>query len=417
MSTGSGLMTAQKARRPHLAKVTGEVGDLRRDLEEELSSLVAMVAEEWANLAAADANAIKASFASSASAEDFSGSDLDGVVGTGEMDPPRNLTITTTSHADIDAVDVVITGTDVDNATLTDTITLTDAGNTTDVGTSAFKTVTRVQIPAQGGIGGALEIGFGDAIGLAKPLKTRMGLSEMTREILNGVALESLVHKEFVDVATADVDAIKTSIASSAGIETYNGADLNGVVGEGVMSPPRNMTITTTVHANIDAVAVVYTGTDIYGHVITDIVTLTDGGGATDVGNVAFATVTEIVVPAQGGTAGALEFGFGSIIGFTTPVKFRNADPQVFAENEAGTPKAYDVLAGTYTAPASDDLNGTVDPGAAPNGTNDYTYSYEPVRGIVASAAAALPYGTYTPPVASGGAVDAAVHYEWNAAA
>lgn len=419
LDSGSGMFSGQRAQKGHLVRGTGglagEIADLRQDVVDDLAVNMAMALDEYTSEPAADVNAIKASFASAAAAQDFSGADLDGVVGTAVMDAPRNITITTSSSGDIDAVDVVITGRDVNNRALTETITLTDAGNTTDVGLSAFRTVTRVQIPAQSGTGGAIEIGFGEAVGLSKPIKVRAGLTSVAKEIVSGVELAALVHEEFVDPATADVNAIKTSIASSASIETYTGADLNGVVGEGVMSPPRNMTITTSSHVDIDAVAVVITGTNIHGDIITDIVTLTDAGNTTDVGNVAFSTVTQIVVPAQGGTSGALEFGFGSIIGFAAPVKFRNGDPQVFAENEAGTPLGYDVLGGTYTAPDAADLNGTVDPLSAPDATDDYSYSYEPLRGTVTTPAGGAPNGTYTPPVPIGGGMAWALYYEYDA--
>jgi hypothetical protein len=255
--------------------------------------------------------------------------------------------------------------------------------------------------------------------GLSRPIKTRAGLLALTSEILGGVDLsKSLVTEEWVNVATADVDAIKTSIASAASIQTYSGVALNGVIGGGVISPPRNITITTTSHADIDAVACVVTGEDIYGNVISDIVTLTNGGGATDVGDVPFAKVTSVVIPAQSGTGGALEIGFGVLVGFAAPLKFRNADPVVLAENEAGTPKAYDVLAGTYVAPGTNgSINGHVTNGSAPDGSKDYVRVYEPVRGTLASASVGAPYGTYTPPVAPGGGMDLAIQYEFDGAA
>lgn len=148
--------------------------------------IVPAVAEEWTDVATADVDAIKTSFSSAASAQSFSGSDLDGTVGTGTMDPPRNVTITTTSAADIDAVEVVITGTDVDGRALTDTITLTDAGNTTDSGTKAFATVTQVDIPAQSGTGGSIQIGFGAIIGLGYKAKDRAGEVVVLSEVEAG---------------------------------------------------------------------------------------------------------------------------------------------------------------------------------------------------------------------------------------
>lgn len=110
-----------------------------------------------------DPNAIVTSIASSASEATFSGAGLDGVIGVvaGEMSPPRNIVITTTAHADIDAVGAVVTGTNYLDETITETITLTDGGNASDAGAELFKTVVSVVIPAQSGTGGALEIGTG----------------------------------------------------------------------------------------------------------------------------------------------------------------------------------------------------------------------------------------------------------------
>lgn len=416
MSLGSGLFTNETASRPHT--VQREVADLRDDVGRTFASLAAIAVEEWSNIAAADDDAFKTSVASAATEQTYTGTALNGVVGAGVLSPPRNITITSTSHGDIDAVGVVVTGVDVNGKALTETITLTNGGGVVNSGNKAFAKVSKIVVPAQSGTGGALKFGFGDKIGLSRVIKSRAGVLALQREILGGVDITRLVTEEWVNVATADTDGIKTSIASAATIQTYSGVDLNGVIGGGVISPPRNITITSTSHADIDAVACVVTGEDIYGNVISDIVTLTNGGGATDVGDVPFAKVTSVVIPAQSGTGGALEIGFGVLVGFAAPLKFRNADPVVLAENEAGTPKAYDVLAGTYVAPGTNgSINGHVTNGSAPDGSKDYVRVYEPVRGTLASASVGAPYGTYTPPVAPGGGMDLAIQYEFDGAA
>lgn len=411
---GSGFFANRSI--PHLTQSHGAVtGD---DVAVVMQPMAALTIEEWSNLAAADDDALKTSIASSASDVVYATTDLNGAVGTTKMIPPRNVTITSTSHADIDAVAVVVRGKDVNGNVLTETITLTNGGGVTDAGVKCFSSVTSITVPAQSGAGGALQFGFGTKVGFSKKIKARAGLSALTREIVGGRLLESTVTEELVNVATADTDAIKTSIATAASIETYVTVALNGVIGAGVISPPRNITVTSTSHADVDAVAVVVTGEDIYGNVISDTITLTNGGGATDAGDVPFAKVTSIVVPAQSGVGGALQFGTGVIVGFASPVKFRNSDPVVLAENEAGTVKAYDVLAGTYVAPGTNgSINGHVTMGSAPDGSKDYAYVYEPVRGAVASSTVSAPYGSYTPPVPPGGAMDVAVYYEYDAAA
>ena len=68
---------------------------------------------------------------------------------------------------------------------------------------------------------------------------------------------------EFTDEPVADVDAIVTSFATAATIQTLTGAALDGVVGEGAMDAARNISITSDMNADHDAVAVVIDGTDI----------------------------------------------------------------------------------------------------------------------------------------------------------
>jgi hypothetical protein len=370
--------------------------------------------DEHTNLAAADPDGIKESVASSASIATYTGTALDGAIGTGTISPPRNITITTTSHADIDAVAVVITGLDVNGDAQTDTITLTNGGGTTDVGTKAFKSVSSIVVPAQSGTGGALTFGTGNVIGLERKLRSRAGLAAMKKEIVAGVDISGLVSKTFTNPVVADANAIKTSVASAASIQTYTGAALDGTIGAGAISPPRNITITTTSHADIDAVDVVITGTDSTGATVTDTITLTDAGNTTDSGVKCFATVTSIVVPAQSGTGGALEFGTGLVMGLDAAPKFRNSDVQVLSENEAGTPKAIDALAGTYTAHTTGAPLGGYTPGSAADGAKDYELTYEPLRGTVVSAATSGPNGTYAPPVNPNGSIDYSISYEWD---
>lgn len=108
---------------------------------------------------------------------------------TTALDPPRNITFTASSHADFNAVDMVVTGTDVDGRALTETITLTDAGNTTDAGVKCFRTVTSIVIPAQAGTGGSYTIGFGNILGLSKKAKTRAGTVAVIQEIAVGAVV------------------------------------------------------------------------------------------------------------------------------------------------------------------------------------------------------------------------------------
>lgn len=187
----------QAAKKPHLVQgkggVAGEVDDLRNDVEaafvafESNGSLFRTV--EWTDPALADVDAILTARASSAS-EDVIDENAAEWVGMAEMDPPRNVTITTSDGGtltDIDAVACVVVGMVRDeNGVLiaqTDTITLTADAAATNAGTRAFSTVTSITIPAQTGTGGLIEVGFGDIIGLPAPMKERAGLLAPLREV------------------------------------------------------------------------------------------------------------------------------------------------------------------------------------------------------------------------------------------
>lgn len=181
------------------------------------------------------------------------------------------------------------------------------------------------------------------------------------------------IWETWTNPAAADPNGIVTSFASSASEDVRSGAELNGVVGAGVMSPPRNITITTTSHANIDAVEVVIVGTDINGDAATDTITLTDGGGATDVGAVCFRTVTSVTIPAQGGTNGALEVGFGSLIGLSHKIKVRHTVPVVLFEIANGSK----VTNGVFASPTTSPPYGSYAPNTIPDASIDYEIKYE----------------------------------------
>jgi hypothetical protein len=181
---------------------------------------------------------------------------------------------------------------------------------------------------------------------------------------------------EFTNPAAADVDAIKTSIATAASLRTFSGTDLNGVVGEDEMVPPRNPTVTSTTNAHVTAVAVVFRGKlrnadgDLVDHEVT--INTTNGGGATDAGASPLSIVEEIEVPAMGGAAGALEFGFGAAIGLSAKVKSRAGLIAAIRQIAVGAV----VTTGTITNPASCPVS-LYTPASAPDGARDYALFYE----------------------------------------
>ena len=91
-------------------------------------------------------------------------------ISTGLTSPviPRNITATAGgTAADVKAIQVVITGTDWNDAVISETLPAFTV-NTTGivVGNKAFKTVTSVTIPAHDGTGATTAIGFGSKLGL-----------------------------------------------------------------------------------------------------------------------------------------------------------------------------------------------------------------------------------------------------------
>lgn len=112
--------------------------------------------------------------------------------------------------------------------------------------------------------------------------------------------------------AIASSNAIKTSIATSTSVQTYSGAGLTGTLAGGPYSVGRTVSVTTTSSSTTynTTNAIVVTGKDVNGNVITDNLLLTQSGGnETIVSTKSFASVTSIAVPAQLGTGGAFVFG------------------------------------------------------------------------------------------------------------
>lgn len=108
---------------------------------------------------------------------------------------------------------------------------------------------------------------------------------------------------------------IATGGASSGSQQTIAAADMNGTLGNTELFPPRNVTLTLSSHADWDATTAVVTGTDENGAVVTENLTIPNGGDATVTGATAFRTITSLLIPAQSGTGGTFTFGVGSVFG------------------------------------------------------------------------------------------------------
>lgn len=109
--------------------------------------------------------------------------------------------------------------------------------------------------------------------------------------------------------ALADADAILAGGASTGGLQTLTGASINGVIGRGVMTPPRPVTLALSNHADWNATTAVIHGTNAAGAAISENFAIPDGGNATVTGTKHFRTVTSIVIPLQGGPGGTFTVG------------------------------------------------------------------------------------------------------------
>jgi hypothetical protein len=114
------------------------------------------------------------------------------VIETGFTNPdvPRNVTATAGGTAgDIKAVQVTVEGTDFDGLPISETLpafTVNTAGSV--VGSKAFKTITKVTIPAHDGTGATTAIGFGAKLGLPDRLERNTVLKAFLDDALEGTA-------------------------------------------------------------------------------------------------------------------------------------------------------------------------------------------------------------------------------------
>lgn len=116
--------------------------------------------------------AVRAAVTLGAAAQDVTTSITNPVV-------PRNLVVK--GNADGIAGDVVITGTDIQGATISETIAL--SGSSAVAGNKAFKTVTNINLPAKtNGSGDTVSIGTGSKLGL----HTKLDRNTILNAYLNG---------------------------------------------------------------------------------------------------------------------------------------------------------------------------------------------------------------------------------------
>ena len=111
-------------------------------------------------VSAADVDAIITAYTTSTAIQTFSGTDLNGAVGQGEMLPPRKLTMVASNHADFNATDITFVYINDQGQQVTELVALADGGNETITTLGYARRVVSISIPAQAGTGGTATFGI-----------------------------------------------------------------------------------------------------------------------------------------------------------------------------------------------------------------------------------------------------------------
>jgi len=178
-------------------------------------------------------------------------------------------------------------------------------------------------------------------------------------------ALAGLVVEEFTNPPTGTVNAIKLAFATALTAQVFLGAQLDGATGSGVMSPPRNVTVTAAANVGGYLGSVTIKGMS-RGVPQTELVVITAASTTTSLK--AFDQVTEIDIPIQPDALGLISVGFGVVIGLAKNPLARAGLTESLKEIVDGAVVVTGVLSAT---------NGTYTPAAAPNGVHDYAVFYE----------------------------------------
>lgn len=147
-------------------------------------------------------------------------------VSTGMTNPdvPRNVTATVAAGTlgDILAVQVVVTGTDIEDRIITESLpafTASTAGTVT--GSKAFKTVTQYVVPAMGGTTPTVALGTGAKLGLLRRLTHNTILAAWLNGAKEGTAPTVVTDSTNIAGNTA---TLNSALAGTAVILDYYGA-------------------------------------------------------------------------------------------------------------------------------------------------------------------------------------------------
>lgn len=189
-------------------------------------------ARPLAAAAAADADGIVVSLASTAGTQTISGAGLDGAIGGDLMLPGRNLEFVFDGSTDWDPTTITVTGEDENGDVITEDFAV--ATSTTTTGSKTFRRVTSIAVPAQTGTGGTATVGTGtllgpltsaDVLGMVRYLAARETAEGATAEFAQydvlAIVREGLMWVE-VEEAVADGERVFVRLVTS-GAEAING--------------------------------------------------------------------------------------------------------------------------------------------------------------------------------------------------
>ena len=335
MSSGSGLFSKAHAAIPHLVKpgggLSGEVYDLRKDLNEALSPLAAIAVEEFTNPVSNDVAAagLLVATATEESVVTLASGDLIAAGLTQLSLWPRQLIFTTagTTAADAPATATVV-GLNHAGVATTEVVTLAQTAAAAN-STNFWSSITSITYPAADGTGATVAIGY-------------------------------------------DAAVISNARATQTVPVTLTAA--NGLIQTDLSKHPRQLVFTTagTTPAHAPATALI-TGVDAAGNVQTETVTLAQTA-TTATTTKFFAGFSSIAYAAGDGTGATVAIGFvDTTIGLAKKVKTRAGLTGAIREICDGSV----VTDGTLTAAASALPFGSYTPNTAPNGVHDYCIMYE----------------------------------------
>lgn len=142
------------------------------------------------------------------------GVQVDVTTGIIQPDVPRGITATAGgTAADIKAIAVIITGTNIEDKVISETLpvfTVDTPGTVT--GVKAFKTVTNIRIPAHDGTGATTAIGFSDILGLDQCRPRKSIVRSYLNDVLEGTAATEVADSDEIEKNTADLNSALNSV-------------------------------------------------------------------------------------------------------------------------------------------------------------------------------------------------------------